>query len=119
MPNLNYGLVFSRYIDTPRTYASLLYSLNRTLGNILTRQQSERLAVQTILEKRSRSDVQAHEEQYLTRAERNALAEYELKREKLNVLLSRIDESCFVLRDLAQEGFITDDPFVPQEGRVV
>lgn len=28
--------------------------------------------------------------------------------------MARVDESCFVLRDLAKEGFIQDDPFVPQ-----
>lgn len=111
--------VSHRYIDTPRTYASLLFSLHRTLGNVLARQQTEHAAVQAILDKRSRTDVQEHEEQYLTRAERNALEDYEKKREKLNVLGSRVDESCFVLRDLAKEGFITDDPYVPQEARPV
>jgi hypothetical protein len=46
-----------------------------------------------------------------------ALEQYFNNRERLDVLVSRIDESCFVLRDLARDGFIWDDPFVPQDFR--
>lgn len=102
-----------RFIDTPRTYASLLHSLYRTLGNILVRQHTERERVQRLLDKHERTDVQANIDQYMTRDERAVLEGYFTKRERLNVLASRIDESVFVFRDLAKNGFSEDDPYVP------
>lgn len=102
-----------RFIDTPRTYASLLHSLYRTLGNVLVRQRTELERVQPLLDKRERTDVQANVDQYMTRDERAVLEDYFNKRERLSVLASRIDESVFVLRDLAKNGYSEDDPYVP------
>lgn len=107
------GLV--RFIDTPRTYASLLHSLYRTMGNILVRQRTELERVQPLLDKRERTDVQANVDQYMTRDERIALEDFFNKRERLSVLASRIDESVFVLQDLAKNGYSEDDPYVPAD----
>lgn len=102
-----------RFVDTPRTYASLLFSLYRTLGNILTRQRTELQRIQPLLDKRGRTDVQTNIDQYMTRDERAALEEYYVQRERLSTLAQRVDESVFVLRDLAEQGYAGDDPYVP------
>jgi len=59
--------------------------------------------------------VQSNEEQYMTKDERVVLEEWEEKRVKLEVLMMRVDESVFVLRDMARDGWSGDDPFVPHE----
>jgi DNA-directed RNA polymerase III subunit RPC3 len=100
-------------VDTPRTYSSLLFSLYRTLGNILARQRTELQRIQPLLTKRERTDVQTNPDQYMTRDERAALDEYFVQRERLSALAQRVDESVFVLRDLAKHGFADDDPYVP------
>lgn len=51
----------------------------------------------------------------MSRAERDRLEKYFEKRERLGVLLARVDESVFVLRDLARSGYAEDDPYVPND----
>lgn len=106
----NFG---SRFVDTPRTYSSVLFSLYRTLGNILTRQHTELQRIQPLLAKRERTDVRENIDQYMTRDERAVLDEYFVQRERLCTLSLRVDESVFVLRDLAKRGYAGDDPYVP------
>ena len=60
--------------------------------------------VKAVLEKRQRSDVSQDEERFLTRNERETLAEWEKKREKLTVLEMRVEECVFIVRDLGTFG---------------
>lgn len=74
----------------------------KTLYNISKRRQveEEEPVLRAVLEKRQRSDVSQDEERLLTRNEREALAKWEKKREKLAVLEMRVEESVFILRDM-------------------
>jgi DNA-directed RNA polymerase III subunit RPC3 len=56
------------------------------------------------LEKRERSDVSADPENLLTRNEREVLADWESKRERLTVLEMRVEEAVFILRDFGAVG---------------
>lgn len=77
-------------------------SLYKTLCNIIARRQSEQEEplLKAVLEKRQRTDVIQDEERLLTRNERELLAQWEKKREKLAVLEMRVEESVFILRDM-------------------
>lgn len=80
----------------------LLGNMYKTLYNIAARRQAEQdePTLMAVLEKRQRSDVSQDEERLLTRNERELLAQWEKKREKLTVLEMRIEETVFILRDL-------------------
>lgn len=84
----------------------LLSNMYKMLYNIEMRQQTEaeEPTLKAVLEKRQRSDVSQDEERLLTRNEREVLAEWEKKQEKLTVLASRVEESVFILRDLGTFG---------------
>ena len=56
--------------------------------------------MKAVLEKRQRTDVSQDEERLLTRNERELLAQWDKKREKLTVLETRVEEAVFILRDL-------------------
>lgn len=100
----------SRYVDLQKAYAVLLSQLYKTLYNITVRKQAEaeEPLVKAVLEKRERSDVSQDEERLLTRNERETLAEWDKKKEKLTVLETRVEESVFILRDLSMFGINTD-----------
>ena len=55
--------------------------------------------VKAVIEKRQRSDV-SEDESLLSRNERETLAEWGSKRERLTVLEMRVEEAVFILRDL-------------------
>ncbi|KAF8319501.1 RNA polymerase III subunit RPC82 helix-turn-helix domain-containing protein [Cantharellus anzutake] len=61
--------------------------------------ESSTPTISALLEKRERSDVRGREEELMTRDEREALQEYERKKERLRVLMGRVDESVFVMKD--------------------
>jgi len=94
------------YVDLQKAYSVLLDHLYKTLYNIAMRRQAEEEepAIKAVLQKRQRSDVSQDEERLLTRNEREVLAQWEKKREKLTVLEMRIEEAVFVLRDLGSLG---------------
>ena len=91
-----------RYVDLQKAYNVLLGNLYKTLFNIAARRQAEQDEpnIKAVLEKRQRSDVSQDEERLLTRNERELLAQWEKKREKLTVLEMRVEEAVFVLQDL-------------------
>lgn len=91
-----------RYVDLQKAYNVLLGNMYKTLFNIAARRQAEQDEpnLKAVLDKRQRSDVSQDEERLLTRNERELLAQWEKKREKLTVLEMRVDEAVFVLRDL-------------------
>ena len=84
----------------------LLSHLYKTLYNISVRRQTEENdpLVKAVLEKRQRSDVSQDEARLLTRNERETLAGWEKKREKLTVLETRVEESVFILREFGTFG---------------
>ncbi|KAF8836340.1 hypothetical protein BDN67DRAFT_911362 [Paxillus ammoniavirescens] len=95
------------HVDLAKAYAALLGSLYKTLFNISARRHAEQEEpnVNAVLAKRERTDV-ALDENLLTRMEREVLAEWERKREMLNVLEMRVEEAVFILRDLDIGGSI-------------
>jgi len=97
------GLVFHfcRHVDLAKAYSALLASLYKTVFNIGARRlaEQEEPNVKAVLMKRERTDV-AQDVKLLTRMEREVLAEWERKREMLNVLEMRVEEAVFILRDL-------------------
>ncbi|KAH8107162.1 hypothetical protein BXZ70DRAFT_916661 [Cristinia sonorae] len=94
-------MFFLWYVDLQKACSIQLGHLYKTLYNIVARRQAEEeeAGVKAVLEKRQRSDVSQDEERYLTRNEREVLAAWEKKREKLTVLEMRIEETVFILRD--------------------
>ncbi|EMD38586.1 hypothetical protein CERSUDRAFT_153553 [Gelatoporia subvermispora B] len=94
------------YVDLQKAYSVLLRNLYKTLYNIVARREAEaeEPTVKAVLEKRQRSDVSQDEEHLLTRVEREVLAEWDKKREKLAVLQLRVEEAVFILRDLGTFG---------------
>ncbi|KIJ60612.1 hypothetical protein HYDPIDRAFT_177323 [Hydnomerulius pinastri MD-312] len=93
------------HVDLAKAYSALLGNLYKTLYNISMRRQAEQEEpnVKAVLMKRERTDV-AQDENLLSRMEREILAEWEMKREKLNVLEMRVEEAVFILRDLDTGG---------------
>ena len=64
--------------------------------------------LKAVLEKRQRTDVAQDEERLLTRNERELLAQWEKKREKLTVLEMRVEDTVFILRDMGRFS-VSDD----------
>lgn len=97
------------YVDLFKAYTSALGNAYKTLYNISARRRAEREAteVKTVLDKAMRTDVQ-QDESLLTRMEREVLAEWQQRDRKLTALETRVEESVFILRDLAIHG-IGDD----------
>ncbi|TFK83941.1 hypothetical protein K466DRAFT_497507 [Polyporus arcularius HHB13444] len=90
------------FVDLQKAYSVLLGNMYKTLYNIAARRQAEQDEpnLKAVLEKRQRSDVSQDEERFLTRNERELLARWDKKREKLTVLEMRVEEAVFILRDL-------------------
>ena len=101
---------YHRYVDLQKAYAVLLSHLYKILYNIMTRKQAEKddPLVNSVLEKRQRSDVSQDEERLLTRNERETLVEWEKKTEKLTVLEMRVEDCVFIIRDLGTFGMDTE-----------
>jgi len=87
------------FVDLPKAYSNIISHLYQTLANIIARNQDEQEKVRAILDKKDRSDVNG-DERLLGRMEREALGEWEDKRERLGILAMRVEEMVFVLRDM-------------------
>ncbi|KIY67670.1 hypothetical protein CYLTODRAFT_422316 [Cylindrobasidium torrendii FP15055 ss-10] len=98
------------YIDLNKAYQVILLQLYKTLYNIGVRRQTEKeeQMVKTVLEKRARKDVQA-DLSLLSALDRDVLEAWEQKEERLTVLEMRVEESVFLLRDLAVLGSDNND----------
>lgn len=97
------------YVDLFKGYTALLGNAYKTLYNISARRRAERevAEVKTVLEKSSRTDVQ-QDESLLTRMERDTLKEFRDREARLTALEGRVEETVFILKDLAVHG-ISDD----------
>ncbi|KAK2467069.1 hypothetical protein APHAL10511_001327 [Amanita phalloides] len=99
------------YVDLRKACSIMLANMYKTLHNIEVRRQSEREVpeIRAVLEKRERIDV-SQDETLLSRLERDLLRSWEEKQEKLTVLEMRVDESIFILRDLADSPDVLSTP---------
>lgn len=99
-----------RYVDLQKAYNVILSNLYKALYNIAKRRQveEEEPVLRAVLEKRQRSDVSQDEERLLTRNERELLARWDKKREKLTVLEMRVEEAVFILRDMGNFAIVDD-----------
>lgn len=91
-----------RYVDLPKAFSVILGNIYKTLYNIIARRRVEREnpEVFAVLDKRERSDV-SQDENLLTRLEREVLQTWETKEERLAVIEMRVEETIFLLKDLA------------------
>lgn len=101
-------MLCNRYGGSQKALQMILGSVYKTLYNIIARRRAERENgdVAAVLQKRERSDV-SQDENLLTRLEREVLADWEAKEEKLMILEMRVEEIVFILKDL---GFYKPDP---------
>ncbi|KAF9567636.1 hypothetical protein CPC08DRAFT_626706 [Agrocybe pediades] len=91
------------YVDFQKAYQMALGNLYKILYNIKARCRAEQESgeVAAVLQKRERSDV-SQDESLLTRIEREVLAAWNVKREKLAVLEMRVEETVFIMKDLSK-----------------
>jgi len=101
----------SRYVDFQKAYQMILGNVYKTLYNIKARCRAEQESgdVAAVLQKRERSDV-SQDESLLTRIEREVLATWKTKQEKLAVLEMRVEEIVFIMKDLGKAHSIAEDP---------
>jgi DNA-directed RNA polymerase III subunit RPC3 len=94
-----------RYVDLKKTYSVVLGRLYKTQYNIAARRRAEGedALVRAVLDKRARSDVE-QDEGLLARNEREVLAEYDARCERLTIIEMRVNEAVCVLRDLRAGG---------------
>jgi DNA-directed RNA polymerase III subunit RPC3 len=90
------------YVDQKKSAVVVAGQLYKTLFNIGRRRvaEGEDALIKAVLEKRARSDV-AMDEGLLSRNEREMLAEYEGRCERLTVLEMRVEEAVFILKDMS------------------
>jgi len=93
------------YVDLNKAYSVILGKMYKTLYNISVRRDAEEQepTVKAVLEKCKRSDVQ-EDDSLLTRMEKEVLQGWEERRRKLSILEMRVEETVFILRDLAVHG---------------
>ncbi|TFL07382.1 RNA polymerase III subunit RPC82 helix-turn-helix domain-containing protein [Pterulicium gracile] len=93
------------YVDLDKAYSAVLSRLYKTLYNISVRYSAElqEPELKAVLEKRQRTDISS-DESLLTRIERETIQKWDDKRDRLTVLQARVDETVFILRELAVFG---------------
>ena len=87
------------FYDQQRCRQLLLTDTYKAMARILQRIKVERAKVQTVIDKAERTDVVGHEEQYLSKMERQALRDWSQTEEKLLIQLGRQDNLVATLRD--------------------
>jgi DNA-directed RNA polymerase III subunit RPC3 len=95
-------LIAHRFVDLHKAYRVILGNLHKTLANILARRRAEADAplVRAVCAKLERDDVT---EAALPRAEREVLAAWRARRDRLGVLEMRVEEAVFILQDMAAD----------------
>lgn len=71
----------------------------KTMSRLLQRYDLEKDAVSSVLEKSQRTDVQGHEDEFLSSMEKEALQNWRAKEEKIQRQLSRLDELVLLFKD--------------------
>ena len=90
---------FLFFFDHERCIRRLTEDCYKTMTRLLQRARMEREQVQTTIDKANRSDVIGREDQFLSKAERQALAQYRTVEEKLWGQMARVDDVVAVFRD--------------------
>lgn len=90
---------FLFFFDHERCIKRLTEDCYKTMTRLLERARMEREQVQTTIDKSNRSDVIGREDQFLSKAERQALTKYRTVEEKLWGQMARVDDVVAVLRD--------------------
>lgn len=91
--------MFLWFFDPERCRMKVLEETYKTMARCLQRIKTEREAVQSTIDKASRTDVVGKEEEFLSVDERKALVEWREKEEKLLGEVDRLDDLVAVLRD--------------------
>lgn len=89
-----------RHIDSEKVHYALLKLFSKSMFSAMVRENTELSdpVMQSVLAKSSRIDV-ANDDRLLTEFDRNMLQTWESRRMKLTVLVSRMDNAIFVVRD--------------------
>lgn len=90
--------------DQDHTRSVVLERMYKTMSRLLQRYKHEKQVLSGVLDKAERTDVQGHEEEFLSKAERAALVDWKQKEEKLLIQLSRLDEMVLLFRDCLPMG---------------
>jgi len=91
--------MFLWFFDPERCRMKVLEETYKTMARCFQRIQIEHEAVQSTIDKASRTDVVGKEEEYLSVDERKALEEWREKEERLLGEVDRLDDLVAVLRD--------------------
>ncbi|KAH8829625.1 hypothetical protein DL96DRAFT_1598899 [Flagelloscypha sp. PMI_526] len=97
------------YVDQAKAFSVILGNLYKMLYNIISRRraESEDPTLRAVIEKTQRTDV-SQDESLLTRLDQEILEKWREKQLKLMVLEMRVEETVFVVRDLAVFGIDED-----------
>ena len=91
--------MFFWFFDEERCRKRVLDMTYKTMCRLLQRISVERAKVKDTVEKSERVDVQGHEDEFLGEGEKEALAGWRVKEERLLGELGRLDDLVAVLRD--------------------
>ncbi|OCK84600.1 hypothetical protein K432DRAFT_112426 [Lepidopterella palustris CBS 459.81] len=87
------------FYDQERCRQLLLTDTYKAMARILQRIKVERETVQAVIDKAERTDVIGHEDEYLSKTERDVLRQWSQTEEKLLLQLSRQDDLVTILKD--------------------
>ena len=91
--------IFLWFFDPERCRQKVLEETYKTMARCMQRAKTEREAVQSVIDKASRTDVVGKEDELLCLDERTALAAWRAKEERLLGEIGRLDDLVAVLRD--------------------
>jgi DNA-directed RNA polymerase III subunit RPC3 len=98
------------FFDQDRCRLMLIGQCYQAIARILQRIKAEKGSVQSVIDKAERTDVVGREDEYLSTVEKSVLKEWHDIEEKLQVQVSRIDETIGVLRDYVMPDLIVIAP---------
>ena len=91
--------IYLWFFDQDRCRDLVLHNTYKGMARLLQRTKVEKEKVQAVINKAERTDVKGHEDEYLTKAERAALVDWDEMEQKLLVQLGRQDDLVALLRD--------------------
>ena len=91
--------IFLWFFDPERCRQKVLEETYKTMARCMQRAKAEREAVQSVIDKASRTDVVGKEDELLGLDERTALGAWREKEERLLGEIGRLDDLVAVLRD--------------------
>lgn len=90
---------FLWYVDESRANSLVLSDVYKAMARNMQRTNVERQKRKLLIEKSERTDVQENLEEYLTKSEKEELAIWRTREDKLLVQLMRLDRVVMILRD--------------------